>query len=117
MSDFMFRLGSPVGNNMPSKINDVRLVRRALSVLGLSDPNLDAGYIDRVLDDNIRRFQYENSLKPDGHIQPGGETEAKINEELILSATRSPTFWCTKCGAPHGGSQGGYCPDCTKKSS
>jgi RHS repeat-associated protein len=29
---------------------------------------------------------------------------------------KSPTFWCEECGAPHGGLNAPYCPDCYKKS-
>jgi rubrerythrin len=29
---------------------------------------------------------------------------------------KSPTFWCTVCGAPHGGSMGDLCPSCHIKS-
>jgi RHS repeat-associated protein len=29
---------------------------------------------------------------------------------------RSPRFWCTWCGGPHGGLFGNYCPDCYSKS-
>ena len=28
---------------------------------------------------------------------------------------RSPTFWCIRCGAPHGGLRGDLCPDCYHK--
>ncbi|MDR4470593.1 MAG: hypothetical protein MRJ68_20205, partial [Nitrospira sp.] len=31
-------------------------------------------------------------------------------------APKSKPFWCTWCGAPHGGVAGQYCPDCDKKS-
>lgn len=29
--------------------------------------------------------------------------------------SKSPTFWCDNCNAPHGGLYGDLCPDCYRK--
>ena len=106
-----FKINSSVGNNMKSKSDDVLLVRRTLAALGYQEPNTNYEYIDSRLDQNIREFQRQNGLRIDGLIRPSGETEA-----ALMAATKSLTFWCPKCGAPHGGSKGPLCPDCHKKS-
>ena len=51
-------------------------------------------------------------------------TNKQKNPNVIdVGKKKSPTFWCTKCGAPHGGGSGedipliqpGLCPDCLLK--
>jgi RHS repeat-associated protein len=39
-----------------------------------------------------------------------------VTDSLGLEGGKSPTQWCTWCGAPHGGLFGDYCPDCESKS-
>jgi hypothetical protein len=50
---------------------------------------------------------------PRGPSAPSGPE----GEERKKRRGRSPTLRCTNpnCGAPHGGSKGSLCPDCTKK--
>lgn len=55
------------------------------------------------LDSGLNTYNYAASM-PSRYIDPTGD------------APRSPTFWCTWCGAPHGGLRGDYCPDCYDKS-
>jgi len=62
----------------------------------------------------IEKFQKDRKIKVDGIVNPKGETEKAINEELKVSA-RSPIVRCTVCGGPHGGSKGDLCPQCDSK--
>ena len=104
-------ISKPVGDGLSSDPADIKNIRTKLKKIGFEDNNPDYGYIDKTLDKNIRLFQATRNLKVDGVILPRGETENKINEVLA----KSPTLWCSVCGAPHGGSKGDLCPDCQVK--
>ncbi len=114
-------VSAPVGSNLSSNPADVQALRFVLSALGYNDPNQDFGYMDQRLKKNILSFQKDNGLRADGIVQPGGKTEKMmisnlINDDDDEEASRSPVYWCTECGGPHGGSAGDMCPDCTTKS-
>ena len=78
-------------------------------------------YPDKELFNAIERFQEDNDLKVDGTIKPDGETIVALNNKVSQPfdqpepSVKSPTMWCPKCGAPHGGSAGDECPDCASK--
>jgi len=100
-----------VGNNLKNNISDILKVKLLFSKVGAKLDDVHSPYIDASLDKAIKKFQKDRNLKIDGKISPNGET---IQELQKLSA-KSPTYRCPKCGAPHGGSQGGFCPECTIK--
>ena len=103
-------------NDSSIKEKDVFVIKTALNSLGYYDEP-DYGmtvYPDRQMFDSIKSFQKDNKLQIDGVINPGGETIGKINDRFETSA-RTPTSWCTTCGAPHGGSKGDICPECDSK--
>ncbi len=73
---------TPIGNEQWSNTKDIKRIREALYRLGYEDQNLEYGYIDKTLDNNIRNFQKQNALKVDGLIFPGGETERLLISSL-----------------------------------
>lgn len=73
-------------------------------------------YTDEDFFEGIKSFQKKENLKIDGIIKPDGPTLKKMNEKLWELSAKSPTFWCTNCGAPHGDAGGnGQCPHCNGK--
>jgi len=88
----------------------IRAVKSALDGLGYYEkPDWGISpYPDPAMFDAIERFQSDHDLKRDRILKPGGETEREL-------AAKSPTIWCPKCGAPHGGVAGRLCPECAKK--
>lgn len=116
----MIKLSKTVGYDYKVNTNDVLIIKTALRDLGyykIPDYGLTP-YPDNSMFESIRKFQSDNGLTTDGIINPAGETIEALNERYDndLPSVRSPTSWCTKCGGPHGGSKGGMCPDCDKKS-
>ena len=109
-------------NNNP---DDVIKVKQALTEAGYYKvPQYGlTPYPDKQLYQAINSFQTSNNLKTDGVIKPNGETLARLNKTLTGNTAdqsddpaKSPTYWCPICGAPHGGSAGDLCPDCSIKS-
>jgi hypothetical protein len=102
-----------VGNNLTNDPDDILNVKSHFSKLGLykNDLGLHSPFMDFELDNAIKRFQNNHDLKVDGKINPKGETE----NFLKIKLSGSPIIRCPKCGAPHGGSKGAYCPDCVVK--
>lgn len=107
-----------------ANLDDVLTVKRALFTTGhfeVPEYGLTT-YPDQALFTAIKGFQRDKGLKMDGVINPGGETLARLNQELDEEGgnggdlgARSPTFRCPECGASHGGSKGDLCPDCDEK--
>lgn len=103
-----------------SRTDDILKVKQALSETGhyeLPEYGLTP-YPDKAMYKAIREFQKDKDLKVDGIIKPQGETINALNSENseITEPSKSPTYWCTVCGAPHGGSKGDMCPSCDAKS-
>lgn len=94
-------LGPEVFNNP----RDVIRIKELLYLSGDYPKHPSDAHPDADLYRGIQAFQLRNELKPDGVIEPGGPTDAKL-------AARSPTYRCAVCGAPHGGLYGAYCPPC-----
>lgn len=57
-------------------------------------------YPDQQLFDAIKTYQRDNRLRVDGIMKPDGETERHLLDDDDGAAV---TYWCTVCGAPHGG--------------
>jgi hypothetical protein len=99
-------LKGPVGNGLENDLQDVLAVKRRLNSLGLYDePEYGfTGYIDRAMDDGLRRFQLQRGLKMDGTISPGGETETALDAEEQPGAYR----YAKSEGTPRGGTGNYY---------
>ena len=114
----MIKLESKLSRNSKVKLQDVYQVKRRLASKGyykIPEYGLTP-YPDEELFIAIKQFQKDSGLKSDGVIAPGGKTLQALNSQTDeVPMVRSPTIWCPKCGAPHGGSQGDLCPDCTSK--
>ncbi len=82
-----FKINRPVGNNLENDDEDVLQAKRAFSKAGYYNRPVENGIIDRELDDAILAFQYDNDLKPDRIMNPGGETEVALN--TVLKQTQS----------------------------
>ena len=54
---------------------------------------------DRQFFNAIRAFQRHHNLRIDGVMRPDGETERHLLDDDDVAVT----YWCTVCGAPHGG--------------
>jgi hypothetical protein len=124
----MLKLKRTIGRSYDTDPEDVLDVKRALSRMGLyriPDYGLTP-YADRETFEAIERYQKLRGLIVDGVIKPGGETEQHLNENEAGESSpaqnrdeamaKSPTFWCTICGAPHGGVfSPKICHNCWKK--
>ena len=81
------RLSGSVGPGRRNDPADLRRARAALSTLGWlpreEDPGAAAATgLDQGLHRAIQRFQSDNGLEPDGRIEPGGGTIARIRYRL-----------------------------------
>ncbi len=102
--------------------SDVLTIKRALGEIGFYDTPSQGitPFPDEEMFSAIKRYQRVRGLTVDGIIKPGGETEEDLNrvledpEDSEISG-RSPIIRCPECGAPHGGSKGKLCPQCTEK--
>lgn len=105
-----YKLKSTIDASTRTDGDDVRAVKSALNGIGYyNSPEWGiTDYPDTELFDSIERFQTDHGLKQDRLMKPGGETEREL-------AARSPTYWCTKCGGPHGGVFGPICPKCLEQ--
>lgn len=107
-----YRLKSTLASNYAADLDDVWVIKNDLKKNGYyAEPDYGMNpYPDTAMFEAIKKFQRKHSLKVDGTMYPGGETEQKMDEEL---PERSPTFWCRICGAPHGGVYSPYiCYNC-----
>ena len=97
-----YRLKTVLGSSFGSDPDDVWATKQNLKIRGYYRvPEYGmTEYPDRHLFDSIRRFQRDQSLKVDGVMKPNGETERHLLDD---GEDIAATFWCTVCGAPHGG--------------
>ncbi len=82
LSQIQSNLMQAVGDGLPNHKQDVRKIKDSLKKLNLFDEEHDNDFITHGLDKAIRAFQYNNKLKSDGAINPGGDTETAINKKL-----------------------------------
>lgn len=100
-------------------LDDVFNIKNALKRSGhYEEPDYGiTPYPDKELFSAIKRFQKDKDLKIDGIINPDGETiQALKLFDGSSDIGNAPIQRCPTCGAPHGGSMGDLCPDCTVKS-
>lgn len=116
-----FKLRELLASDSAADPEDVLQTKAALRKIGVFDPPKYGmnSYPDAHLFNSIRTLQRIRGLPETGRIRPGDETEDEIDQilEKIRVSGRSPIIRCSQCGAPHGGSMGPMCPDCTKKNS
>ena len=67
---------------MENDPNDVKCTKENFATDGRYKEEVKNGYIDRELDTAIRNFQHDYDLKPDGYMNPKGETETRLNAVL-----------------------------------
>jgi hypothetical protein len=109
-----YHLKAALGADRPADLDDVWVMKRNLQLNGyyeLPDYGLTP-YPDRQLFEAIQKYQKQHGLTVDGLMNPGGETEAHMQDNL---PEKSPSFRCIECGAWHGGLRGKYCNDCWTK--
>lgn len=91
--NFTRLLSAPVGNNLENIPKDVESLKHKFKAIDVYELPVENGYIDRELDNAIFKFQKDKDLKIDGKVNPGGETERSLLEELgkrnALSAAES----------------------------
>lgn len=108
----------PLRQNSIANTDDVFKIKQALLQTGHYEiPSYGlTPYPDRELFSAIKGFQKDEGLTVDGIVNPDGETLHALRRNLNRDLpSNSPTFWCTHCGGPHGGSKGGLCPWCDMK--
>lgn len=96
-----YRLKSALGPTYNTDLDDVWATKHNLKRRGYySEPSYGmTAYPDQQLFGSIKRYQKDNSLRVDGIMKPGGETE----RHLLKSDDVAMTYWRSICGAPHGG--------------
>ena len=84
-----------VGNNVENAEDDVRGVKRALTLMDRFDGNTSPephGIITREMDESVRGFQRDNDLRVDGVLNPRGETEGallgRVSETVLSNMQR-----------------------------
>lgn len=82
-NDIAGLLRSSVGNNLDNRAEDIENTKRNFANIGRYKKPIENGYIDEELDRSIWDFQRDNSLKRDGFMNPGGETEAELVSQLM----------------------------------
>ncbi len=104
----------PNRNNNPE---DILQIKQALNALDYYDvPSYGiTPYPDTDIFSSIQNFQRDNDLTVDGIINPKGETEKAIDQQIETVWKRSSQKPCTKCGAWHAGTYGDVCKDCYEK--
>ncbi len=85
-------LNAPVGNNLRNQEDDVTNLKKMFSFEGRYQRPVENGFIDQELNDSIWSFQKEESLKRDGIVNPGGETEATLASRLIKPRPKPRNF-------------------------
>lgn len=96
-----YRLKSTLGSSHNADPDDIWATKHNLRTRGYyAVPKYGmTEYPDQQLYDAIKNYQHDNKLTIDGVMQPGGETE----RHLLNGGDVAATYWCTVCGAPHGG--------------
>lgn len=81
-----FDVGAPVGVGQKNDEEDVQRLDTALRDLNAYTPaphhTAPVSYITRELEGGVKAFQEQNMLKPDGIVNPGGETARTIADRL-----------------------------------
>lgn len=109
-----YKLKSIVGASYNTDPDDVWVTKQNLKNKGYyTQPSEGMSeYADQNLFDSIKQYQQTNGLRVDGIMKPGGETETHILDGDKVAMT----YWCTVCGAPHGGVYSpGICWQCWNK--
>jgi len=96
-----YRLKQPIGESYNTNPDDVWATKQSLKLNGYyAEPKHGMNpYPDKQLLKSIKQFQRVNKLSVDGVMKPGGETEQSLLDQDEVAMT----YWCTICGAPHGG--------------
>lgn len=99
----LYRLKKKIDPTSSADLDDVFVTKKRLNSLGLYNiPDYGlTPWPDKLLFDGIKQYQKQNGLRSDGIMKPSGETELHMLSSDIPD--RSPTLWCTQCGAPHSG--------------
>lgn len=109
-----YRLKKTLGSAYNPDQDDVWVTKHNLKQRGYySEPRYGmTEHPDQQLFDSIKRYQRDNRLIVDGIMKPGGETET----HLLSGDKVAMTYWCSVCGAPHGGvNSPGICWQCWNK--
>jgi len=72
------RISDRVGNFQTNLDNDVLKTKHHFHKTGHYPKKVENGIIDKELDSAIWQFQREEDLKPDGWMEPDGETENRL---------------------------------------
>lgn len=86
-------LRAPFGSNYAVEPDDILDTKRALMALDYYYPvagTEPGAFVDNDLFAGIKSFQRDHSLKIDGFMRPGGETEAALNEALAYALPLRP---------------------------
>ncbi len=74
-----------VGDQRENRPEDVRQIKSVLYQLGYFDFRKEPephAYITREMDQGIKDYQKDRSLRVDGELKPGGETESELLKDL-----------------------------------
>ncbi|WP_051609955.1 peptidoglycan-binding domain-containing protein [Terasakiella pusilla] len=77
----LFSFESSVGSTEENKPDDLRKVKKMLTLFGHADPNTPDND-PQALDTSIKRFQVANGLKVDGILKPDGETAKAMQGKI-----------------------------------
>jgi len=109
-----YRLKSPISPSHNTQPDDVWATKQNLKISGYySEPSHGmTEYPDQQMINSIKKFQKDNSLRVDGVMRPGGETEnTLLNNDDVLEY-----YTCSHCPAKHGGVYSpGVCWQCWNK--
>jgi len=78
-------LNKPFAGNSPADAGDVRVVKRALNLLGYYKPFEEVGMTtipDAAVFGALRDFQSDQGLQATGAAKPDDEVIAKLNKEI-----------------------------------
>ncbi len=86
-----FSLSGPVGMNGTNHRNDVAKVEGLLGIDGAHDikkTDGPTGYFGTSLDGSVKKFQKRHTLKPDGLLNPRGETIRALQGKTVSKFTK-----------------------------
>ena len=75
-------LNTTVGKGFPSSEEYIKNIRARFERIGYPAGNPDFRYMDRPLEDAIRKFQRDHDLKIDGIMHPRGETDSALSLKI-----------------------------------